>query len=303
MTKFALNDRAVLLTGASSGIGRATALSLARRGARLALVARREGQLASLADEIAAVGGTRPVVLPADLSLRGAAAATAEHAEATLGPIDVLINNAGGGAGGSQWAVADGDAGREAFEINLWSPLALIGHVVPAMRDRGSGVVVNVTSAAQSVTWPCFGTYAATKAAFALTTESLRMELDGSGVRVVEVIPGPVATAVQGETRLIPGIDKLLKPLGMGSPEQTAARLVSAIERGRDRVIYPRAAAVGIAVPGIARRRARRLVARHFTALPLEEREAVLSLAIRSGSGGDASAREARDEWERSHAG
>ena len=214
-----------------------------------------------------------------------------------LGQIDVLVNNAGGGVGGGQWSVADGDPAREAFEVNLWSPLALIGEVVPRMRERGAGVVVNVTSGAQSSTWPCFGTYAATKAAFAVTTESLRLELDGSGVHVIEVVPGPVATAVQGETRLIPGIDKLLKPLGMGTPERTAELMVEAIERGRDRVVYPRATIVGLLLPGIARRRTRRLVHRHFTSLPSDDREAVLSLNVRSGSAGDDNARAAREAW------
>jgi short-subunit dehydrogenase len=296
--KFDLRGQAILVTGASSGIGRSAALVLAGRGARLAVVARREGHLESLAEQILVAGGRPPVVLPADLSRRGAAADVAGQAVKELGHVDVLINNAGGGVGGSQWAVADGDAAREAFEINLWAPLALIGALVPAMRERRSGTVVNVTSAAQTVTWPCFGTYAATKAAFALTTESLRLELQASGVTVIEFIPGPVDTAVQGETRLIPGIDRLLKPLGLGSPDRAAALLVDAIERGRERVIYPRAAAVGIALPALGKRRARRLAARHFTALPHEEREAFLSLAVRSGASGDDAAREARDAWD-----
>jgi len=290
-------QKRVFLTGASSGIGRATALALGRRGARLALVARTESALQTLSDEIEGDGGTRPVVVPADLSVRGAAADVADRAMSALGEIDILVNNAGGGVGGGQWSVADGDPAREAFEVNLWSPLALIGEVVPRMRERGAGVVVNVTSGAQSSTWPCFGTYAATKAAFAVTTESLRLELDGSGVHVIEVVPGPVATAVQGETRLIPGIDKLLKPLGMGTPERTAELMVEAIERGRDRVVYPRATIVGLLLPGVARRRTRRLVHRHFTSLPSDDREAVLSLNVRSGSAGDDNARAAREAW------
>ena len=297
MAKYDVRDRAVLLTGASSGIGRATALALGRRGARLALVARTESALHTLADEIVAAGGARPAVVPADLSVRGAAADAAARAVDALGDVDVLVNNAGGGVGGGQWSVADGDPAREAFEVNLWSPLALIGELVPRMRARGAGVVVNVTSGAQSATWPCFGTYAATKAAFAVTTETLRLELDGSGVHVIEVIPGPVATAVQGETRLIPGIDKLLKPLGMGTPERTAELIVDAIERQRDRVVYPRATIVGLVLPGVARRRTRRLAHRHFTSLPTDDREAVLSLNVRSGSGGDDNARAARAAW------
>jgi short-subunit dehydrogenase len=267
-------------------------------GARLALVARTESALNTLSDEIVAAGGTRPAVVPADLSVRGGAADAAARVMSALGDVDVLVNNAGGGVGGGQWSVADGDPAREAFEINLWSPLALIGEVVPRMRERRSGVVVNVTSGAQSAAWPCFGTYASTKAAFALTTETLRLELDGSGVHVVEVVPGPVATAVQGETRLIPGIEHLLKPLGMGTPERAAELIVDAIERRRDRVVYPRATIFGLVLPGIARRRTRRLAHRHFTALPADDREAVLSLVVRSGSGGDELARAARAEWQ-----
>lgn len=298
MTHTSLRDRTVLLTGASSGIGRELAKQLGAAGARLALVARREDALTSLADRIATGGGHRPLVVPADLSVRGSAADVATRTTQALGDIHVLVNNAGGGVGGSQWAVADGDAAREAFEVNLWSPLALVGAVVPAMRSRGDGVVVNVTSAAQTATWPGFGTYAASKAAFALTTEALRLELIGSGVHVVEVVPGPVDTAVQGETRLIPGIDRMLKPLGLGDPATAARHIVSAIERRRDRVVYPAAAAVGLALPGFGRARARRLAARHFTTLPADERESLLSMAIRSGSAGDAMAREAREAWE-----
>ena len=300
MARASLKDRSVLLTGASSGIGRELARQLAGRDARLAVVARTETALEALADEIATLGGHRPVVIAADLSVRGAAADVARRTTTALGPVDVLVNNAGGGVGGSQWAVADGDEAREAFEVNLWSPLALVGALVPAMRERGDGIVVNVTSAAQTVTWPGFGTYAATKAAFALTTEALRLELIGSGVHVVEVVPGPVDTAVQGETRLIPGIDRLLKPLGMGDPAEAAHRIVDAVERRRPRVVYPSAAGIGLTLPALGRRRARRLAARHFTTVPEADREALLSMAIRSGSAGDPVAVEARAAWERS---
>jgi short-subunit dehydrogenase len=300
MSNYSVDGRAVLLTGASSGIGHQLARRLGARGARLAIAARRVPELNALAAEIAAAGGHRPVVLPADLSTRGAAADLGERAQEAIGRIEVLINNAGGGVGGSQWAVADGDPAREAFEVNLWSPLALIGLLVPPMRDCSDGVVVNVTSAAQTVTWPCFGTYAATKAALGLATETLRLELMNSGVHVVEVIPGPVDTAVQGETRLIPGIDRLLKPLGMGDPDTAARRIVTAIEQRQARVVYPAAATVGLALPTLGRRRARRLVAKTFATVPADDREALLSLAIRSGSAGDPAVQEARKAWETS---
>lgn len=256
-----LRDAGVLLTGASSGIGRALALGLGARGARLALAARRVPLLEQLADELAASGAPRPVILPADLSRRGAASELAAQAREALGAVDALVSNAGGGVGGSQWAVGDGDAAREAFEVNFWSPVALAAALVPAMRERGAGTVVNVTSGAPyGATWPSFGTYASTKAALSTVTEVLRSELAGSGVRVLEVVPGPVDTAVQGETRLVPGIEKVIDRSPMGDPDRLAVLIVRALEP--------------------------------------EAREAFLGLSVRTGSMGDEVARWAREQWE-----
>src|SRR4051794_7057616 len=205
-----LGGQGGLVTGASSGIGRELALVLAGRGARLVLAARRAERLDALAAEVVRRGHERPEAIATDLSHRGAAARLAEEAQAALGEVDVLVNNAGGGVGGSQWAVGDDDAAREGVEVNYWSPMALTQALVPGMRRRGHGAVVNVTSVAQVNTWPGFGGYAATKAALGVATETLRLELSGSGVHVLEAIPGPVDTAVQGETRLIPGIERML---------------------------------------------------------------------------------------------
>src|SRR3954452_23168332 len=134
-----MDGQRVLLTGASSGIGRELALLLARRGARLALAARRAGALEAVAEQ--ACGA---VVLRCDLAEPGAASELAARAQEALGGIDVLINNAGGGAGGQMWRVGDSEPAREAFEVNYWSPLALIAAVVPRMSERGSGTIVNV---------------------------------------------------------------------------------------------------------------------------------------------------------------
>jgi NADP-dependent 3-hydroxy acid dehydrogenase YdfG len=141
----------VVLTGASSGIGAELARVFAARGARLAITARRRERLEALADEL---GEPRALVFETDLSERGAAAELGREAEAALGGVDVLVNNAGGGVGGRIATVADRDEAREAFEVNYWSPLALIGAVLPGMAERGSGVIVNVTSVAQVNTWP-----------------------------------------------------------------------------------------------------------------------------------------------------
>jgi short-subunit dehydrogenase len=289
----------ILVTGASSGIGRELARQLAARGAVLAISARRRALLEDLAEEIATRGAAAPAVLEADLSQRGAAEMLASEAESALGRIDVLVNNAGGGVGGRIATVGDRDEAREAFEINYWSPLALVKALVPRMTERGRGAVVNVTSMAQVGTWPGFGAYAATKAALAVATETLAMELGESGVHVMEVAPGPVDTAVQGETRLAPGIERMLDRSPLGDPASMASLIVRGLERGRTRVIYPRRARLGYLLPALVRWDTRRLAARAAKDLDPAAREALGSLVVRTGSRGDEIARSAREEWER----
>lgn len=296
MGRTTFDGTAVLLTGASSGIGRQLALILADRGARLAITARDRDRLDTLAQTVAERGGVPPVIVESDLAVRGAAHRLAEAATSALGSVEVLINNAGGGVGGSQWAVGDGDAAREAFEVNYWSPLALVQGLVPPMRERRSGTVVNVTSMAQINTWPMFGAYAATKAALALATETLRLELSGSGVHVLEAIPGPVDTAVQGETRLAPGIERMLDRVPLGDAAELARRIADAITHRRTRVIYPRRAALAYALPTAARADTRRLAARGLRETDSAALEELYSVVLRTGSTGDA--REARDAWE-----
>jgi short-subunit dehydrogenase len=288
----------VLLTGASSGIGRELAKELAGRGAALALVARRRPLLESLAEEIRAAGAPSPSLLVADLSQRGAAAGVAEEAREALGGVDVLVNNAGGGVGGRIVAVGDREEAREAFEVNYWSPLALIQALVPSMLERGSGAVVNVTSMGQISTWPSFGAYAATKGALSIATETFAMELQGTGVHVMEVLPGPVDTAVQGETRLAPGIERMLKRMPLGDAGTMARLIADGLERRRSRVIYPRRATLAYLFPALVRWDGRRQAAR--SRRELGDLEGLDSLVVRTGSMGDEITRQARDAWETS---
>ena len=286
----------VLVTGASSGIGRELTRSLVGRGAAVAVVARRRRLLEELASEL----DGQVAVIDADLSRPGEAARVAAEAEAALGPVDVLVNNAGGGVGGRIWVVGDKEPAREAFEVNYWSALGLIAALVPDMVKRGSGAVVNVTSMAQVNSWPGFGAYAATKAALALATETLRMELDGSGVHVLEAIPGPIDTAVQGETRLAPGIERMLDRVPLGDAGEMARRIVRALERDRARVIYPRRASVAYMAPALMRRDTRRLAARAARETDPAARAFLDGLVVRTGSHGDEIARSAREAWEAS---
>lgn len=236
-----LDATTALITGASSGIGREIARELARAGVRTALAARRQRRLEELADALEAEGCVRPVVLPADLSVKGEAAKLAADAVARLGHVDVLVNNAGSGVSGTVWAVADRDEARSTFEVDLWSAAALMSELVPPMRRDRRGAVVNVTSISQIATWPRFGFNAAVKAALAQLTETLRLELAGSGVHVLQVVAGPVETPVQAPTRLIPGIEDAIRARfgEIGRPEVLAVRVVSALREGREHVFYP----------------------------------------------------------------
>ncbi|HEX2088233.1 MAG TPA: SDR family NAD(P)-dependent oxidoreductase [Solirubrobacteraceae bacterium] len=288
-----------LLTGASSGIGRELARELAAKRWQLAVAARTRDALETLAQELEAAGAPRPAVLETDLARRGAAGELARRAAAALGAVDVLVNNAGGGVGGRIATVGDRDEARDAFEVNYWSPLALVRALLAPMVERGSGMVVNVTSMAQVSTWPGFGAYAATKAALATATETLRLELIGTGVHVLEAIPGPVDTAVQGETRLAPGIGEMLDRVPLGDAREMARRIVRAMGRRDAHVVYPRRAAIAYHLPSLARRDTRRVAARVARTTDPAVREALEDLVVRTGSQGDDVARTAREAWER----
>lgn len=184
-----LSGKVVLITGASRGIGAATAAALRARGAKLALTARSEAAL-------------RAVASPADLCVAGDLcgepfrAALIDRTLERWGRIDVLINNAGVGLYAPTWETPPRLA-RELFELNWFAPLDLTRRVIPPMRAQRSGVIVNVSSIAGQMPLPWFTLYSASKAALVSLSDGLRMELAGSGVRVMAVCPGYVATGFQ----------------------------------------------------------------------------------------------------------
>jgi uncharacterized protein len=260
VTMTSMQGKKILLTGASGGIGSEVARQLAVGGARLAISGRRERRLAEVADQIAAAGGERPEVLPADLGQRGEANRLADAAIATLGEIDVLVNNAGTSIQGLSWVVGDRDEAREVLEVNLWSPLALASAVAPQMLERGDGAIVNVGSMARVSPFPHLGHYTASRAALAAWNQVLVLELAPRGVRVVEVALGPVDTPASRENRRLAGADRWLdgRP-GLGSVESAAATIAEAAAGGaRDVVFYPRILRWPHRLPGLGRRYSKR---------------------------------------------
>ena len=213
-----------LVTGASSGIGRATARLLAAAGARVVLAGRDRAAL----EEVAAVTGGR--VVAADLTAPGGPEAVAAAAP----DADLLVNNAGIGWAGSLAGMPAADAER-LVACNLLAPLALVRLLLPGMLARGRGHVVQVASIAGYVGVPGEAAYAATKAALVALTESVRAEVAGRGVGLTVVAPGPVATAFF-ERRGSPYARAWPRPV---PPERVARAVVRAVERGRAEVFVP----------------------------------------------------------------
>lgn len=282
-----LDGKRALVTGASSGIGKAIAWELARRGMKLAIAARRVQSLEKLADEIARAGHTKPVVLAADLSKPGAAADLGQRAAQALGGVDVLVNNAGVGIGGAQAVVGDSQMARDLFETNYWAPLALTRALVPEMRARGEGAVVNVSSIASFAPFPLTGHYSSSKAALSLATEALRTELRSTGVRVLLVLPGPVETAMLEELREVRGVPLDKMPRG-NSPE--LAKLVArSLERDKKVLVYPRSLALGRHLPTLAAK----LAGYYGRKVDVDDPR-----AIQGGSAGDPLTRAARNRYD-----
>ena len=248
-----LEEARVLLTGASSGIGRELAVLLAKEGAHLVVAARRADHLDALCEEIKGAGQHRPFAMPTDLSVPGAAATLAAAALDHFGhEIDVVINNAGASLIGAQSRIGDADIARNVYEVNLWAPLALSAALVPTMLSLGKGTVVNVTSTIQSVPLPLLGYYGSSKSALAQATRSLRLELAETPIRVMEVVPGATDTALRDIDEL-PWKTEPPKTLPPVSPQSSAAAIVRGLKRGAERVVYPKYSLVPLEFPVFGR--------------------------------------------------
>ncbi len=225
----------VLVTGASSGIGRELARQLGGRVAHLALVARRVERLEALATELrAAHPKLRVTVLPCDLADLAAVKALGPRLREAMGEVDVLINDAGAGDAGLYEQLDWGKTER-LFTLNALAPAWLMHHLLPGMVARGHGGLLTIGSGFGLASLPSFGSYISGKHFLSGLTETVRAEAAGTGVVVTESCPGPVDT----EFIAAMGAPLLVHPprFLFISAEQCARESLRAFERGRAFVV------------------------------------------------------------------
>jgi short-subunit dehydrogenase len=231
-----LPNRTVLITGASEGIGAACAAEFARCGARLVLTARSEDGLRRTAAES---GAQETLTVAGDLLDDGHRRHLVERALERFGAIDILINNAGCGLYEPSWSTRMEDA-RHLMELNFFAPLALTQLVVPGMRQRRQGLIVNIGSIGGKVTLPWMTLYSVSKYALGSLTEGMRMELRGSGVRTMIVCPGYVKTAFQQHVRTGKAPEAVIKGRRFAiEPRACAEAIRRGIERDARTVVTP----------------------------------------------------------------
>lgn len=216
-----------LVTGASSGIGEATALALARAGYAVALTARRAALLEELAGRIRRAGGVA-LPVPADLLAGTEIDGVVRAVEAQLGPIQVLINNAGVSLRHRAWRPSD-EALESVFGTNLLAPIRVVRAVAPLMVERRKGHIINVGSMAAYVGTPGSALYAASKAGLRIWSRTLGHELRPYGVHVSLLSPGYIRTPMTSNIRV-----------PMPPPEAAAAAVLRLLRRPRRELVVPR---------------------------------------------------------------
>ncbi len=217
-----LRERVAVITGASRGLGLEIARLYAREGARLVLVARGETALRQAAEELSRRTEVLTIATDVGEEAERIAASALEH----FGRVDILINNASEIGPSPMPSLEDypWDALLRVFRINVVAPLHLTQLLLPQMKARGEGVIINVTSDAGVQAYPGWGGYGASKAALEHLSRILAAELVGSGIRVYVVDPGDMNTEMHRQAE--PGVDLS----GLPGPEVPAPAFVRLVE-------------------------------------------------------------------------
>jgi short-subunit dehydrogenase len=223
----ALKGKVAVVTGASSGIGEATARELALRGASVVLASRAVDRLRDLQREISASGGLA-LVVETDVSDRASVEAMVGRAVAEFGSLDVLVNNAGLGLSGRIAEVRPEDV-RHVFEVNTIGSLNCIQSALAHMGEGGR--IINVSSVVGRRAIPKVGAYSASKFALNALSDALRVEVADKGVSVTSVYPGTTRTSFRENSRRTRDEKRGWRPKGV-TPERVAQRIADAAEKG-----------------------------------------------------------------------
>jgi len=226
------NEKVVLITGASEGIGASCAKLIGQRGARLSLTA-----LPS--DDFKNEDSGSRILTPGDITSAATRNKIVERTIDRFGRIDVLINNAGVGQYGYPTEV-DTEISKRIFDVNVFSALALTQLVVPHMRTRKSGTIVNIGSVGGKVSLPWAVMYCATKWALHCVDDSLHRELQGTGIRVMKVCPGIVDTKFRDHVLAGTAPGKVEDIRRIVSPDQVATAVMKGVERRKRTVFVPK---------------------------------------------------------------
>ena len=229
-----LKDRVAIVTGASSGIGDATARALAGRGAKVVAAARNEERLRELEKEVRTSGG-KIVGVKTDVTDRDSVESMVKRTVEEFGAPDVLVNNAGLGLSGRVEELRPEDL-RYVMEVNLIGPLNCIQAVLPHMKPGGQ--IVNVSSVVGKRALPKVGGYCASKFALNGLSDSLRVEVAKRGVTVTSVYPGTTSTDFRNNARRTRDEKRGWRPPGV-TPDRVAEKIVRAAEKG-GRDVYVR---------------------------------------------------------------
>lgn len=189
------NQLRAIVTGASSGIGKATAFAFAESGIEVALVSRKSAKLQALAQEIEQKTAVKAKAYPIDLAVVDRVTSQIADICSSFGTIDILVNNAGMGYTNTieQTTLSDW---QQVLELNLTSVFQCVKGVLPQMRDRGSGTIINVASIAANNAFPEWGAYSVSKAGLVALGKALSVEERGNGIRTVTISPGSVNTPI-----------------------------------------------------------------------------------------------------------
>ena len=222
----------VLITGASSGIGAATARAASRAGARLVLVARRKELITQLANELG-----NAIAVPCDVTDADQIAKAVQTASETFGRVDVLVNNAGQGLQASIGEINPDDF-RAILNLNLVAPLVAMQAVLPIMRKQGAGSIVNVSSGTIFSVLPGSGGYSASKAGIAMLSAVARAELASAGIAVSTMYPFLTDTDFLASARAgneSAAHSESSSALQAQKPEQVAEAILGLIKTGAER--------------------------------------------------------------------